>query len=309
MLSSLKLAEKILKDSEYPLSGEEIWEKAIELGLDKETNLNGKTPANTILAQIYTNMKKPDTIFGKVEGEGKFYLKDGFDSSRLDIKRPEKVSSNCKNYNERDLHPLLSYFAFHDNHFNCITKTIYHEGSEKKEKGLNKWIHPDLVGAYLPFNNLKNETIDLSKLFYDSLYRLFSFEMKKKITIGNLRESYFQAVSNSSWANEGYLVSPYYQFDETLQEEMIKLNDAFGIGVIKLDVNDIKKSSVLFPATFHENLDWKTINTLAKVNPDLDKFLRNLISDIRGSKVHTSDYDKILTEDQIYAHITQKNIK
>ena len=37
--------------------------------------------------------------------------------------------------------------------------------------------------------------------------KIYSFEMKKYLSIANLREYYFQAVSNSSWANEGYLVA------------------------------------------------------------------------------------------------------
>jgi hypothetical protein len=35
--------------------------------------------------------------------------------------------------------------------------------------------------------------------------------MKKELNFSNLRESYFQAVSNSSWANEGYLVTAEYR--------------------------------------------------------------------------------------------------
>ena len=37
--------------------------------------------------------------------------------------------------------------------------------------------------------------------------RLWSFEVKKELNVSNARKSFFQAVSNSSWANEGYLVA------------------------------------------------------------------------------------------------------
>ena len=37
-------------------------------------------------------------------------------------------------YNERDLHILLSTFVYSNPHFNCYTKTIFHESSKKNQK-------------------------------------------------------------------------------------------------------------------------------------------------------------------------------
>jgi hypothetical protein len=39
--------------------------------------------------------------------------------------------------------------------------------------------------------------------------------MKKNLNFTNLREYYFQAVSNSSWANEGYIVALDIDEDES----------------------------------------------------------------------------------------------
>lgn len=44
----------------------------------------------------------------------------------------------------------------------------------------------------------------------------------------------FQAVSNSSWANEGYLVV-LQEIDSEVLSELRRLNQSFGIGVIKLE--------------------------------------------------------------------------
>lgn len=45
-------------------------------------------------------------------------------------------------------------------------------------------------------------------------------------------KSIFQALSNSSWANYGYLV--VFDINEDVMEEMERLNRSFGIGIIKL---------------------------------------------------------------------------
>jgi hypothetical protein len=42
--------------------------------------------------------------------------------------------------------------------------------------------------------------------------------LKKDLNFSNLRESYFQAVSNFSWANEGYLVAVEIDTDKEFME-------------------------------------------------------------------------------------------
>ena len=109
--------------------------------------------------------------------------------------------------------------------------------------------------------------------------------MKKEITFGNLREYYFQAVSNSSWAHEGYLVA--LKVEEELHEELRRLNNAFGIGIIRLDPINISQSEILFASKERNNLDWDTIERLAEENEDF----RTFISDVA---VDTTDNDKRL---------------
>lgn len=94
--------------------------------------------------------------------------------------------------------------------------------------------------------------------------------MKRDLNFANLRENYFQAVSNLSWANEGYLVT--LNIDET--EELRRLTNAFGVGIIKLNAENIEESEILFQARFNETLDWNTINRLSEDNGDFKSFQR-----------------------------------
>ena len=68
--------------------------------------------------------------------------------------------------------------------------------------------------------------------------------MKKTLNFTNLREYYFQAVSNSSWANEGYSVALDIDEDDSFLAELKRLNNAFGIGVIKLNAENIIMSNL-----------------------------------------------------------------
>lgn len=92
---------------------------------------------------------------------------------------------------------------------------------------------------------------------------LYSYELKRTIENDHqLKEYFFQALSNSSWANYGYLVA--FEINEDVMEEMERLNRAFGIGVIKLSpyTDDTKE---LFPARKNE-LDYYTIDKLCRIN-------------------------------------------
>ena len=61
----------------------------------------------------------------------------------------------------------------------------------------------------------------------------------------NYRESFFQAVSYSSWANEGYLVAAEIIQDDELLSELECLSIAFGIGIIQLDITDIDALNIV----------------------------------------------------------------
>jgi hypothetical protein len=61
--------------------------------------------------------------------------------------------------------------------------------------------------------------------------------------------------------------------DGEFEEELQRLSNSFGIGLIKLDLNDPDSSEVIFPAKRKENIDWETVNKrdacIHQVNQDL----------------------------------------
>ncbi len=299
----LEFARKVLEKSDTPLIYQEIWKKGVELKFSEEIKTSGKTPWQTVGAQLFVEVRdNPNSIFVKVgKRPAKFYLKsrqpsltdEVIEQLDLEIARPEKKEK--VNYHERELHPLLSYFAYTNSQFNrgkaILTKTIFHEKSKKD--GLSEWVHPDMVGVYIPVDDWNREVIELNAISNSNAITLYSFELKKKIDRANYREFFFQAVSNSSWANEGYLVAAGISEDDELLNELERLSTSFGIGLIQLDIEDIDSSKVVFHARKRKELDWETMNKLSDMNRDFKKFLQDVKIDFDSKRIHKSEYDPI----------------
>ncbi|MCX7735700.1 MAG: HTH domain-containing protein [Candidatus Kapabacteria bacterium] len=311
------IIEKTIEKVGTPLSAKEIWEKANELGTLGDFSTTGKTPWATIAAYCYTDINKNgdnSIIIQTSERPAQFFLRrlaKKIDihkaQNQKDTKITKKEKLETKKFNERDLHPLLVAYAFGDSHFKANLKTIFHEYSSKATKGQNEWLHPDLVGVYFPFRDYKPETLEIQNHLSITSIKLFSFELKVSLNFGNLRQSYFQAVSNSSWANEGYLVTLYIDDDPTFKDEVRRLNNAFGIGIIRLNPENIFESEILFPSRINQEIDWDSVNRLANENSDFNDFLKLITEDCKLGKVK-SQYDKVMKMEELTKYIKDKGI-
>ncbi|MUU25737.1 hypothetical protein F7199_02015 [Helicobacter pylori] len=209
-----ELGKKVLEQAEEPLSTEEIWKRACEMGLDKERPSIGKTPWSTIGSDLGQD-KKQFYVARKEKGTHYYWLKsrerefppqktpdakeedDDGQSECSDTAEKQKISLK-ENEKERDLHPLLVKFLNEDPNFKLLCKTIYHEKCLKDKKGKCEWNYPDIVGVYFPYNKYfpyngyEEETLKFLHHTGQKRHKLFSFELKKELSLSNLKESYFQ---------------------------------------------------------------------------------------------------------------------
>lgn len=298
-MTFLELAERVLKEAKKPLAVSEIWEYAIKNELASELGSQGKTPEATLGALLHVNARdNKNSLFATIGSRPKkFYLKSlKYDKELLveeDQEAKGEVDDTTK-YTERDLHALLAYFIYYK--MQSYSKTLDHKKTSKKHYG--EWIHPDMVAFYFPIEDIKPEVYDLTKVSNESLTEIFSFEIKKKLSFGNLRESFFQAVSNSSWANESYLVASEISTETEFAEELKRLCNSFGIGVILLNVDDPDDSDIVIPADNKDELDWITINKLA-INPDFKEFLVRVKKDVESKEIRKEWYDKVETRESL----------
>lgn len=296
----MELIAKVLNEVGKPLSPEEIWKIAVERGYDLTLGSKGKTPWRTIGAQLYVEIRdNPDSPFIKAGTRPtRFSLKELASDLETSTLQPNVPGLSPKtHYKERELHPLLAYYAF--TYLQTYVKTIYHERSKKSS--FNKWLHPDMVGCYFPIDEWEQEVLDFGLVTGSSGIRLYSFELKTELNFSNLRESFFQTVSNSSWANEAYLVAAEISKDDEFDYELKRLSTAFGVGVIKLDICDPDSSEVVFPASTKAEIDWETANKLARENRDFREFLRRVTNDISSKEVRKERYDAIHDTQQLIA--------
>lgn len=299
----LQLACKVLEGEKRPLTVNEIWNIAKEKGYDKDLSTTGKTPWATLSAMLGVDVRDNENSLFTTTGTrpNRFVLKSLVVSNGKEILNIQPLVDKkiALGYLERNLHPFMVYYGFY--YLKAYLKTIQHTKSNKREFG--EWVHPDIVGCYYSFSEWEEEVVAVSSFAGNAAVKLFSFELKRDLSLSNLREAFFQAVSNSSWANEGYLAAAEIDNDVEFQTELKRLSTSFGIGVIKLDVEDPDSSEVIFPARSKDLIDWETVNKLAVMNTDFQEFLKRVKTDMKSNEIRKEMYDRVLDKEELIKSI------
>jgi len=190
---------------------------------------------------------------------------------------------------EHALYPLLSQYLWEE--FGVFSKRIDEKrSSNKRGPNGNRWLYPDVVGMEDLGADWLQEVRDCVNQYSDKRTKLWSFEAKLLINRSNVRECFFQAVSNSSWANFGYLVTAEIGGTDTLKE-LRMLFAAHGIGFIKLDVDNPADSQVLIPARERDEIDWDMANRLATENRDFLEYVKLVKQFYQTGEARPADWD------------------
>jgi len=306
-ITFLQMAEKVLEEEKQPLTASEIWQVAVSKGYEKLVDTKGKTPWATLGALIYVDVRdNPSTNFVPLGARPKrFILKNQVDilgGVIPETTKTPKIQTPKVEFLEKDLHPLMVYYGFY--YLKAYLKTINHSKSDKK--GFGEWVHPDIVGCYFPYKDWEGEVVEVSTLMGNTSVKLYSFELKRELSISNIRESFFQAVSNSSWANEGYLVAANIDTDDDFRSELKRLSTAFGIGVIQLDIDDPDSCDIVLPANSKDFIDWDTVNKLSGINPDFRDFLKRIRNDMKNQEIRKEMYDAVLSKEELAKSFAKK---
>ncbi|MCQ2682340.1 COG2958 family protein [Helicobacter pylori] len=288
-----------------------VYDKAQELfekgEIENMFDCGGETPHQSVSSSIYTALNKGEELpFKKVqEAPALIALKDAAKEPVLStekISAPSAKIAHNKIAHERGLHPFLTYMAIHNENLKCYTKTIFHEESLKSPKGMDRWLYPDMVGVRFLHAEWSNENlIAFSKKFDTLPVKLVSFELKKEISVNNCRECYFQAISNSSWANEGYLVGRHIDtHNPQLMDLLKRLHASFGIGVIDLRTDE-DKSAILLNAKYKEKIDYTVASELSAKNEKFSGFLKSVV-DYGPNHQHRykDEFDGVKKKEELY---------
>lgn len=222
----------------------------------------------------------PDKVIGEILPE--------IDEGEDDTLKVLNVAESS--FSEHDLYPILIDYL--KTEINLYCQRIDEKRSKNSRgSGGNQWLHPDIV-AMQPVDKEWNELIrSCVKQGAGQSVRLWSFEVKKELTGSNARKSFFQAVSNSSWANEGYLVATSIS-DSSVEQELRMLSALHGIGVILLNPENPSESEMMLPAKSRAEVDWQSVNRILVENADFKDYIELVSTYYQTGRVRARDWNK-----------------
>ena len=209
------------------------------------------------------------------------------ENNNEDIDTPKNITTA---FSEQDLYPILIEYLKTELNLYCQRIDERRSKNTRGAKG-NHWLHPDVV-AIQPMDTEWNSLIqDCVKLGAGQRARLWSFEVKKELSRSNARTSFFQAVSNSSWANEGYLVATKIS-DNATEKELRMLSALHGIGVILLNIENPTESEMMLPSRSRLEVDWESVNRILLENDDFKNYVDLVSTYYQTGKVRVRDWNK-----------------
>ncbi len=199
------------------------------------------------------------------------------------------VPSN-KLFSEHDLYPILVEYLKSEHKLYCL-RIDEKRSKNQRGSGGNQWLHPDIV-AMQAIDKGWNDLVRTCVQHGDGQsVRLWSFEVKKELNGSNVRKSFFQAVSNSSWANEGYLVATSIS-DSKVEQELRMLSALHGVGVILLNPENPSESEMVLPAKARPEIDWQSVNRIVVENEDFKDYIELVSTYYQTGRIRSRDWNK-----------------
>lgn len=197
---------------------------------------------------------------------------------------------STKILSEAGLYPLLIDFLKREYKLYC-QRIDEKRSKNQRGAGGNQWLHPDIVAMQA----IDKEWHELVRTCVQEgegrRVRLWSFEVKKELNSSNIRSSFFQAVSNSSWANEGYLVTT--SVTDNIEQELRMLSALHGIGVILLNTENLSESEFFLPAKSRPEIDWQSVNRIVVENDDFKDYIELVSTYYQTGRIRNRDWNKI----------------
>lgn len=224
----------------------------------------------------------------------KFYFSSLSDEAEVDatelvLPTSGQSNNNSAVFTEHQLYPILGDYLREELNIQSM-RIDERRAKNTRGRGGNMWLFPDLVAIEDLGSRWHREVKDCIRESAQRRAKLWSFEVKLLVNSSNVRETYFQAVSNSTWANVGYLVAMDISGNSTMRELRV-LSGLHGIGVIKLDPKNISESEILIPSVERADVDWETANRIAEENEDFVGYVKLVRQFYQTGELRARDWD------------------
>jgi hypothetical protein len=202
---------------------------------------------------------------------------------KIKRKHAQEPSADVEEQNEHSLYRPLQQFLFGE--MSIVSKRIRETtSSNRRGRNGNKWLHPDIVGMLAPGQRWTDVVRQCSMELPTRKAKLVAVEVKIRLTTGDVRESFFQTVSNSLWANRAYLAAVEIKGEDTM-EELQTLCSLHGVGYVSIDPKQPAESRVVIPAREREEVDWASVNRIADENEDFRAYLADVLNFLKTGNI------------------------
>ncbi len=281
--------------------------------------------ANDFTLRMYFSLMAADStsVLAKRPGKHGYYLrlKETEDTIPDSIKTEKGDKGKQFARDEQREEKFRSIFMRHSEFENYSVMKIEHTKGIKKEKGWNKWKFPDVilvkweVGEFQGKEfRLSSPLLEVRKSLGEQPFKLYSNELKTEVRVSNLRESFFQCVSNSKWAHRAQFVVAAEIKDSTLEDELSRLGRSYDVTIISfgMNLNNLDKlpsaSEILkmdqgkFEEKFNPEINIKVITT-GKEKESLDwEHLKDMQTQSDEFKSLIEWISKCLTKRKLYKY-------
>jgi hypothetical protein len=295
-----ELAEEILKEKPEECQKKMARSKATVTPIDNENALLGQIASEIGAYKQRLFSLSDNKVKITTERPRKYYYSNKTDIEEIEDSEKQSLSSaneqnqqsshlpRTNGHPEHDSYPLLCQYLYSE--LNIYPKRIDEKkSSNSKGSNGNKWLYPDIVGLKNLSENWSQDVIMCASKHAFNKTSLWSFEVKIKINLSNVRECFFQTVSNSTWANNSYLVAQ--EIDDKALDELRILCAGHNIGVILLNKDNPSESQILIPAIEKTQLDWNMINRIANENSDFRNFISLITEFYQTGRIKEHEWD------------------
>jgi hypothetical protein len=155
------------------------------------------------------------------------------------IQQPTSPSNNEREEVFRSL--LYAYDEISNEEEKVYPFILDHKFAKRSDSGTNFWRYPDFIrivwnqelfdGERTLLKHIKaNKT-----LLGENLFRIESWELKLEAKPTNVREVFFQALSNSSWSHLPVLAFAMKISDQYTREELVRLGGFYNVRIVCFD--------------------------------------------------------------------------
>ncbi len=319
-----KLPELLSPDPKKPVFGTYIVEKILKVTGDRYTRGSIRSAITRLSQDTTSPIARVDDGYG--------YYRRLIDSTIDDESEDEYAEPNSakestdaggRQYQREEKFRRL-YMRFVERERELTMYVDHTKSTRRRPAGINKWKFPDVVHVQWDLDGddeheerLDGNVLVVKRSLGEEPFVITSVELKVEVSAGNVREAFFQCVSNSKWAHNAVLAVASTVTDSAIANELRRLGKSYGVSVVSfgLDVDYLDELPLadmiangpdkdfdriiadmnverIVDGSKRASLDWDHIRNMRALNDRFQRLFEWISFCLKHNQVHSfNDYD------------------